>query len=1047
MDNLTLAIDAFVRSVGVNQDSSFSLFIGAGASITSGVPSASRCIWEWKKDIFCTNNPGLEEQVSEISLSAVKNQIDRWLINNGITPDEGEDDYCYYIEQCLPIPDDRRRFFQSLIREAQPHVGYKLICLLAQAQIIKSVWTTNFDGLVARAAAEFSLTPIEIGIDCQERTFRQPARGEIVCVALHGDYRYDYLKNTRQELLEQEEALKQHLIRTMQTDSLIVSGYSGRDDSVMKALYQAITDGNGRGKIFWCGYSHNVPDPVAKLLRSARNCGRDAYYIPGAAFDDLMERTALRCLRGELLSRAKQLMGESSSSKLPVRVAFNVKDTCPTTLLKSNAWEIKFPSEMFQFGLQNLPNKVTWKWVENKTENTNVIAVPLKGKILALGTMDGIKDAFKDEIDGAINRVPITEKDIRYEDGAVINLLRRAFVQSVSAMRNFGTDKNSVIWTTNKLGTKKIGSSYIDFFDAAKIYLRRIARKLYLVIEPTIHFPNVSREDMAIVRCVKMRELSNQYNKQYDEALRKWRGLIFDRKEPTLFDFPYNTRAFIFEARTTPIYAAIAQKNKSLLTVKDNIAKHVFHRGIEVSEPKLRFAKTSDDRYKTDTLPLRGLSSNAPFDRSLVLNRDEKGINVAVICPLAETDVLENFLKEAHLQHLSPRGKKEDYLVSYQGFQEIFHTPIFLPTPGHELWHTLPELDKNMNSEKGSLELSRKIRSAIDSLTSIHHASILIYIPDRWKMWWGFENDREKFDLHDFIKAYCVQRGIATQFINDNTINYDNKCRIWWWLSIAFYTKAMRTPWVLEGLDPDSAYVGIGYGIDRKAEKNKKIVLGCSHIFNAQGQGLQFRLSHVENPIMFGRNPFLSYEDARRMGETIRELFYKAHYKLPKRVVIHKLTPFRIDEQKGLLAGLDGIQNVDLIEINQEPSLRYLSSKRKNGKLEIGMFPVQRGTVIRLSDYEALLWIHGSAEAINPSWSYYQGKRRIPSPVVIRRYSGRSDLATICSEILGFSKMDWNSGDLYGQLPVTVQSSKRIARIGLLLNRFQTSSYDYRLFM
>ena len=96
----------------------------------------------------------------------------------------------------------------------------------------------------------------------------------------------------------------------------------------------------------------------------------------------------------------------------------------------------------------------------------------------------------------------------------------------------------------------------------------------------------------------------------------------------------------------------------------------------------------------------------------------------------------------------------------------------------------------------------------------------------------------------------------------------------------------MRTPWVLEGLDPDSAYVGIGYGIDRKATKGKKIILGCSHIFNAQGQGLQFRLSRVENPIMFRRNPFLSFEDARRMGETIRELFWKAHYKLPKRVVI-----------------------------------------------------------------------------------------------------------------------------------------------------------------
>ena len=1046
MGDIVLEIDAFVRSVGVNSDSPFSLFLGAGASITSGIPSATRCVWEWKKDIFCTNNPGLEEQVSEITLLTVQNQIDRWLINNGYVPGDGEDDYCYYIEQCLPIPDDRRRFFQSLIREAKPHIGYRLVCLLAQAQLFRSIWTTNFDGLVPRAAAEFSLTPIEIGIDCQERTYRQPARGEIVCVALHGDYRYDYLKNTKQELLEQEAALKQHLIKTMQTDSLIVSGYSGRDDSVMKALYQALTDGNGRGKLFWCGYSENTSESVLRLLQAARANGRDAYYVPGAAFDNLMERIALRCLKNELLTQAKQLIGDSSNSKLPIREPFSVNGGTATTLLKSNAWEIKFPSEMFQFDLQSLPPKKAWKWLENKTQNTDIIAVPQKGKVLAFGTLDDINNVFKGDISGGVHRVPIVNKDIRYEDGAVINLLRRAFVRSVASMRKLATDEKYTIWSLEKLGTKKIGNDYLAYFDAAKINFRRIGAKLYLVVEPTIHFPNASSDAMAEIRLVRMRYLSSQYNKQYNEALTKWRKIIFAEKGITYFDFPYNTRAFIFEARNTPIYAAIAQKNKPPLDISEGLSKHIFHKGIEVNEPKLRFAQISDERYTTDTLPLRGLSSNAPFDRSLALSRDEKGINVAVICPLAEKAVLERFLGEAHLSHSPIRGHKEDYLVPYEGFQEIFRTPIFLPNPEHGLWHSLPELNSNTSSEVGSVELSRQIRTAIDSLTSIHRASILIYIPDRWKKWWGFENDKEKFDLHDFIKAYCVQRGIATQFINDRTIEFENKCRVWWWLSIALYTKAMRTPWVLEGLDPDSAYVGIGYGINRKAEKNKRIVLGCSHIFNAQGQGLQFRLNRVENPIMFGRNPFLSFEDARRMGETIRELFYKAHYKLPKRVVIHKLTPFRLDEQKGLLAGLDGIQNIDLIEINQEPSLRYLNSRRIKNKFDIDMYPVKRGTVIQLSEYEALLWIHGSAEAINPTWSYYQGKRRIPSPVVIRRYSGRSDLATLCSEILGFSKMDWNSGDLYGQLPVTVQSSKRIARIGLLLDRFQTS-YDYRLFM
>jgi argonaute-like protein implicated in RNA metabolism and viral defense len=257
----------------------------------------------------------------------------------------------------------------------------------------------------------------------------------------------------------------------------------------------------------------------------------------------------------------------------------------------------------------------------------------------------------------------------------------------------------------------------------------------------------------------------------------------------------------------------------------------------------------------------------------------------------------------------------------------------------------------------------------------------------------------------------------------------------------------MRTPWVLDSLDPDTAFVGLGFSVDQRGSKGRHIVLGCSHVYNAQGQGLQFRLSRIENPVIFGGNPFMSFQDARRLGESIRTLFWESHLKLPSRVVIHKQTPFRRDEQQGLRAGLEGVKDLELIEINFESSLRYINSQPKNGKFIEARYPVRRGTAVKLTGHEALLWVHGSTEAAQTNWTYYQGKRRIPGPVVLRRYAGTSDLATLVSEILGLSKMDWNSGDLYAKLPATVQSSKRIARIGSLLDRFNNSSYDYRLFM
>ena len=140
--------------------------------------------------------------------------------------------------------------------------------------------------------------------------------------------------------------------------------------------------------------------------------------------------------------------------------------------------------------------------------------------------------------------------------------------------------------------------------------------------------------------------------------------------------------------------------------------------------------------------------------------------------------------------------------------------------------------------------------------------------------------------------------------------------------------------------------LGLGISLDRKAEKGNHVILGCSHLYNAQGQGLQFRLSKIENPVFRHRNAFMSYDDARRVGETIRQLFWESRFRLPDRVVIHKLTPFLNDEKKGLQAGLSGVKQIDLLEIHVDNALRYLSSiPQQDGTLKVDGYPVKRGTL------------------------------------------------------------------------------------------------------
>jgi len=138
---------------------------------------------------------------------------------------------------------------------------------------------------------------------------------------------------------------------------------------------------------------------------------------------------------------------------------------------------------------------------------------------------------------------------------------------------------------------------------------------------------------------------------------------------------------------------------------------------------------------------------------------------------------------------------------------------------------------------------------------------------------------------------------------------------------------------------------------------------------------------------------------------------------------------------------------VDMVEITVDDAFRYLNSKLVDGQVQVDKFPVARGTVIPVGDNEALLWVHGSAAALRNNWRYYQGKRRIPAPLMIRRHAGGTDLQTLASEILGLSKMNWNTFDLYTQVPVTIETSNKIARIGRLMEAYGDASYDYRLLM
>ena len=1050
-DDLLLSLDAFVRSIGIRRTAPLAFFLGAGASISSGIPSAERCIWEWKRSIFLTNNPGLEDQFTELSLPGIRRRIQQWLEEQGHFPCDGApDEYGFFIQQCFPIAEDRRGYFQNVVRNARPHVGYQLLCHLAEADLIRSVWSTNFDGLVARAAAPFSLTPNEVGIDSQQRLVHPTAPGHLLCVSLHGDYRYDSLKNTPEELRIQETELRKALIEETRTAPLVVVGYSGRDRSVMDTLHEAYGS-SGANNLFWCGFTDdNPPEHVVALIRHARSHGHQAHYVPTLGFDDLMTRLALHCIDGERREAARRCITALAPADPLYRKPFQVPRFSNATLIKSNAFQIECPTEVLQFDLKVWPKERVWASLQETTDGRPLVVVPFRN-VLALGTVEDIHAAFVDNIKGSIERTPVVPEDLRYEDGAVVSLMRQALVRSLAKTVGIPTDGIRSLWRSGALQTVRRGTANYSVHEAAVLFLRNIGGFQHLIIMPSLKVFDQTKVEppIEIANAIKLDILGYQHNKPFNKAVNAWRTTLFPRERTAVFSFPHNSAsAFEFRVRRSPIFATVGLPSRErAVSVPQRMQPLIKHRGMQLVEPSLLFSNKKGTAPTKDTHPIRGILNNRPYDYPLTSGGLSSSLRLGVVCPSPEAQTLHAYLQSIY-QKLTPGSTERDYLLDYPGFQTAYGLPVELPAPDSVDWINCPE-PSTRDPNPGALDAARILNRSVEAL----HASrapdvVLIYIPDRWQPFRGYHTESESFDLHNFVKAFCVQRGIATQFLNQDTLSDAQQCRVWWWLSLALYVKGMRTPWVLENLADDTAFVGLGFSIDTNARRGDHIVLGCSHIYNARGEGLQYRLSKIENPVIRRGKPFMSEDDARRVGDTIRQLFFDARKTLPNRVVLHKRTPFTKAEREGLRDGLSGVEHLDMLEIQIDHALRYVASvHRPDGTPDEDNYPVRRGTTVRLDDYSALLWVHGATAALNPRLTYFQGKRRIPAPLIVRRYSGQTPLQQLSAEILGLSKMNWNTFDLYTKLPSTLGSSGEIAKIGSLLQRFGAASYDYRLFI
>jgi hypothetical protein len=270
-------------------------FLGAGASASAGIPTASELIWDFKRKIYCSEQRIHPARLSDLTNSAVQSRIQAYLDEKSSYPHVGnEGEYAAFFEATYPSPVDRQTFIYQFLTGKSPSYGHFVLAQLMKADKTRVIWTTNFDKLIEDAAAKTfggtsRLTVADLG-EPQKAEAALSREQWPLLVKIHGDFHSERLKNTTRELQSQDEQMRRAFSMACLRYGLAIAGYSGRDSSVMDVIEESINSGKGfRDGLYWFKREGSSPFPrVSRLISLAREKGIEASFIDVPTFDELL---------------------------------------------------------------------------------------------------------------------------------------------------------------------------------------------------------------------------------------------------------------------------------------------------------------------------------------------------------------------------------------------------------------------------------------------------------------------------------------------------------------------------------------------------------------------------------------------------------------------------------------------------------------------------------------------------------------------------------------------------------------------------------------
>ena len=477
----------------------------------------------------------------------------------------------------------------------------------------------------------------------------------------------------------------------------------------------------------------------------------------------------------------------------------------------------------------------------------------------------------------------------------------------------------------------------------------------------------------------------------------------------------------------------------------------------------MRMKSLSKKHSRIAALPVDALSATTKWTKEpeLIFGGGNRGVDPKVGIPLYGPRSLgtARHPKEVHIGFIGPAESvervQEFYSKSSEGVpggDRYFPFPGFTSQSGFrsELRLDSAVVEKLTRQEILSVEQTRKRRDRFDLLLGllddkVRHLSgkdhpldvVVVVLPPELHHLCRVADYREigvgriHRDLRRAFKANVMKYQKPTQIFLESTTGsvetsrkLDDPATIAWNLFTGLYFKSDGLPWSPHGLAPNSCYVGISFY--RPLGQESVLQTSVAQAFDENGEGLVLRGHSFEwNDDEQGRSPHLTGVLAEELIKSVLAKYsYERNGRVPDRVVVHKSSRFEDEEREGFESALRSVREHDLVAVCPTNSIRLIRA---------GQYPPLRGTMFTFGD-TTFLYTNGY---LVDRQEYPHG--HVPSPLQISDHVGDSSLRQLADEILLLSKMNWNSANFSGLLPITLRFSRLVSEI---LKEFPDGSAD-----